>query len=807
MIGLRHHVPVAVRLLAKSPAFSALAALTLALGIGATTAIFGAVDAVLLSPLPFPDAERLVVPQSASRTDPDDTWSISYADHLDWSAEGFFAGAAVYAQRDIDLAGRGEPLRVAAASVSEGFFGVLGAAPALGRGFLPEEHVEGAARRLVLSHGLWQRSFGGDPGVVGTALRVNGEPAEVVGVLPPGLEHPPGTEVWMAMRVGVPDEDMLRRDNFIYQGIARLAPDASLASTRARLAALAARIEREDPQARSEVTLTAVPLAEWLVGDDLPRALWVLLAAAAFVLLIGCVNIANLLLARGAARQRELAVRAALGASRGRLAGLLLAESLVLGAAGGLCGVLLAQVLTRALVALAPPGVPRLDEVALRGDVLAVAAGVSLLAAVAFGLVPALSGAAAQPGEALAAGGRRATSGPRGRRTRSLLVVVEVGLSVVLLVGAGLTLKSFALLRGVDVGFETRRLVTMSLVLPGARYEADADVARFYDELAERVAALPGVEAASAASALPVGGGGFYLGRAFLPEGRPEPPAGTEVQGHWNVVSPGTFGTFGIPLLAGRDFTETDGPDAPPVMIVNRRFATAMFGDTNPIGRRVRSWRDENVLREIVGVVGDVRYMDTAAEPDALVYVPHGQDTWRSMTLAVRTAQEPSGIAAAVRREVAAMDADLALGEVVTMEQAHARSLAGSRFTSLLLAAFAALAVALAAIGIYGVLSYTVALRTREIGVRMALGARRWDALRLILSEAAGLLAVGLVAGLAGAFALVRLMEKLLFEVKATDPWTFAAVAALLAGIGLFASFLPARRASAVPPTTALSAD
>lgn len=807
MIAFRHDIPVAVRLLAKSPAFSAVAAITLALGIGATTAVFGVIDAVLLSPLPFPEPEGLVAVQSVSRTDSDDTWSVTYADHLDWQTAGFFAASAVYSAREADLAGRGEPVRVKGATVSRGFFGVLGVTPALGRDFRPDEFAEGAAPSLVLSHGLWRERFGGDPAVVGTTVRLNGEPAEVVGVLPAGLDFPRDNQVWLPMRLGAPDADLLRRDAFRFQAIARLAPDATLDLTRARLAALAARIEREAPQARAGISLTAIPLADWLVGRDLPRALWVLLAAAAFLLLIGCVNVANLLLVRGAARRRELAIRAALGAGRGRLAALLLAESLALAAAGGAGGLLLAHWLVRALAAFAPQGMPRAEEIALRGDVLAVATGVSLLAAVVFGLVPALSGSTAEPLQALSAGGRRATAGPRSRHTRGLLVVVEVGLSVVLLVGAGLAVKSFARLRGVDVGFAAPRLVTTSLVLPPARYGEDEQCVRFFDELVERVQALPGVETASMISALPVGGGGLYRGRAFLPAGRPEPPAGTEVLGYWTVVGLGSFRTFGIPLLAGRDFTSADGPEGPPVMIVNRALAREMFGDEDPIGKRVRSWRDENVLREVVGVVGDVRYLDAATAPPAQAYVPHRQNTWRSMTLAVRTAGDPSGTAASVRRQVAAMDADLALGEVSTMEQARDRAMAGSRFVSLLLASFASLAVLLAAIGIYGVLSYTVALRTREIGVRMALGARRWDALSLVLREAVGLLGVGLGAGIAGALGLVRLMERLLFEVSATDPWTLGAAAALLMLVGLVASYLPARRASTVAPITALSAE
>ena len=806
---LRQDLVFGLRQLRRAPGFTVVATLTLALGIGATTAVFSVVEAVLLRPLPWPAADRLVVPE-AQEISTGDTWNTTYADYLDWREARVFSDVALWQSMEVNLAAEGqEPERVAAVRVTDGFFSTLGVAPLLGRHLRPEEFVLGSPRRALISEGLWLRRFGGDRDVVGRSTLITDVPVEIIGVVPQEMVFPQDTELWFPVRIAPEDQiHYERRDNFVFVGIARLAPGRTLAETRSQLAVRADRFARETPQARRGVTVTATPLAAWAVGPTLPRALWLMLGAVGLVLLIGCVNVANLLLARGAARRRELGVRAALGAGRARLLRQLLAESVVLGAVGGALGVLVAAAGTRALAAAAPADLPRLEHVTVNLPVLLFALGTALFATLLFGGAPALRGAGEDGAGLLAGVVTRAAAGER-RGSRRLLVAGELALALVLLLGSGLLLRSLLELRGTDPGFRTSGLLSFGLSLQGERYgEIPAQLAVFA-AVQDRIAALPGVERVGMISALPLGGGGFYLGRAFLADGWPEPPAGEDLSGQWTVVSPGTFAALGVPLVRGRDFDTRDRDGSTPTIIVNQEFVRRMFPGQDPIGKRVRSWRDENVYREIVGVVGDVRYFSAGDEIRPVVYVPQAQATWDTMVVLVRSREglDSGAVLPELRRAVAGVDPRLPLDDVQTMDEVFARSVAPRRFGALLLVGFAAIALVLALVGVYGVLAYEVGQRRREIGIRMALGSRRASVVGMVVREAAALVLAGVAVGLLAGLLLARLVAPLLYETPPRDPATFALAPAALALVALFAAWLPARRASRVDPMQALRTD
>jgi putative ABC transport system permease protein len=803
MRGLPLDLRLSLRSLLRNRRFAAAAVLTLGLGIGSTTIIFSILEAVLLRPWPFPGVEHLVVPSTINLAT-GDRWSVAYADFQDWQEERIFDRVAVYDTLDLDLNPGTSPVRLTTARVSPDFFRILGVPLALGRDFRPEEFVPETARHIILSDPLWRSAFGGDAGVLGRTVHASGVPFTIVGVMPPGFAWPREATAWVPLRLKLPDPHLARRDNFIFSGIARLRQDQPLEPTRARLALLARRVERDDPVARKGTSLTAVPLGEWIVGPDLSRALWLLLAAVGSVLLIGCVNVANLLLARGSAWRHQLAILAALGARRGRIVRQLMVESLLLAVAGGAAGILLAVWGLGSVAALGPADVPRLAEARFNAPVALFACLVSLLTALLTGIAPALQISSLQPGQAIDTGGRGGTGSRRGTHLRDVLVAVELALSLVLLTGAGLMARSLSRLQRVDTGVDVKHLETAIVTLPGARYETDEAKWSFYESLIERLETVPGVRAAAASSAIPLGGGGYYLGRTFLAEGRPAPPAGPEVQAMWNVVTPGYFETTGTVIKRGRDFTARDEAGSTPVAIVNEAFARTMFPGEEALGRRAKSWRDEDVLREIVGVVQDVRYFGAGDEIRPLFYVPHRQNTWGSMVVTVRAATGAPSLAASLRAAIATLDKDLALGDVRTMSQSMTASMARPRFNALLLSTFAALALLLAAIGLYGIVSYSVVQRTREIGVRIALGARAGDVHRLVLSRTLRLLALGLLAGTAGALAVTRLMAGLLFEVAPWDPAAFIAGSVVLASVAIVAAYLPARRAARVDPMIAL---
>ncbi|HUF26766.1 MAG TPA: ABC transporter permease [Gemmatimonadaceae bacterium] len=730
---------------------------------------------------------------------------MTWAELGDWEQAGTFERAAVFRTASINLVGDGEPERPVAALVTDGFLATLRVAPALGRQFRPEEFDPAAPAVAIISHGLWMRRYTGARDVLGRTIRISGTPTEIVGVLPRDMQYPEQVDVFLPLRL-TPQirENFARRDNYLFLGIARLAPGKSLEATRHELDALARRVEAEVPAAREGVTMIATPLTRSVVGATNERTLWILLGAVGCILLIACVNVANLLLSRAAVRRREFAVRAALGAARPRLVRQYLVESLLLGLGGGLVGVGIAFIGVRALVAAAPANTPRLENIAVNPTVLLAALVLSVCSAVLFGLVPALQSTAGKPLAALGDGGARTGGGIWSKRVRTGLVIGELSLSLVLLAGAGLLLRSFQHLRNTDPGFDPSNVLALQLSMQGERYPDDA-VAAAWESQIDRIRAIPGVESATAVSAMPIGAGGFYLGRAFLSEGQPEPPVGRDVSGMWTASVPGYFATMRIPLIAGRDFTDRDGAGATPVMIVSREFVRQMFPDGQALGKRVRSWRDENVYREIVGVVDDLRYLDMGDELRPTVYVPHRQDTWRAMAMVVRAAGgDAATFAAPVRDAVRAGDAELPILNLRTLDEAVASSLAPQRFGAMLLAGFAIVALALTTIGVYGVLAYSVSQRTREVGIRMALGARPLDVMRMVVSEAGVVVAAGTALGVAAALALTRTMQTLLYEVSASDPGTFAAVTVLLFAVAVCASLVPARRATRVAPVEAI---
>jgi putative ABC transport system permease protein len=795
-----------LRVLLKQKGFTAVAVFALALGISANTAIFSVVNAVLLRSLPYKNADRLVVPVSFNAGRDLDRGNVTYADYLDWKNETeVFESVAAFSAETADLTGGADPERVEIGVITEDYFAVMGVAPQIGRTFSSSDFELNASPTLVISDRLWQRRFGGDPGILEQKVYLNGRPYPVIGVMPKDSQWPETFDIWLALAVGpTPDPDLMRRDNQILGSIARLKSGVPIEQATAAMETIARRLEQDFPESRSGWSNKAIPLREYIVGDQLHLALVVLLGAVGFVLLIACVNVANLLLARAATREREIAVRLALGAGRLRLILQLLTESAALALMGGGVGLVLAVWGVDLLASLAPPDLPGIAGAKIDLRVLAFTMAISVVTAVLFGLVPALHASKVNLNESLKEGGRSSAEGARGGRIRNVLVVSEVVLSFVLLAGAGLMVRSFVRLQQVDPGFNTNNLATMGISCPSSRYPDKAKVIAFYKNVVDRVAASPGVESAAISSALPLGGGGFYLGRVFLSEGQPEPPAGSDHQAQWNVIGPGFFETEGIGLIKGRNFNERDTAESNGVIIIDESMALEMFPNDDPLGKRIRSWRDENLLREVVGVVKDVRYFGREDDLRGLVFVPHTQNTWRSMLLSVRTKADPASLIQSIRDQIWSVDKDLAIANPRTMNQILAESVAPRRFSMMLLTAFAAIAMMLASVGIYSVLSYSVAQRSHELGVRMALGAKTGDIVRLVVAHGMVLVGAGAGIGLASALALTRLMKSLLYEVSATDPASMIVACGLLIALGLVACLVPARRATKVDPMVAL---
>ena len=794
----------ALRMLLKKRGFAAVALLALALGIGANTAIFSVVNSVLLRPLPYRDPQRLVMiwENYQQRGGPEREWA-SPADFKDFrdQAQSFEHVTALLGWQPT-LTGQDEPEDLQGAAVSHDTFAMFGVEPALGRGFAADEDRAGAERVVVLSHRLWQRRFGADPTIVGKSLTLSGESYTVIGVMPHGFSFPilPDTEVWRAADPLLAANPGCDRGCVILRLMAKLKPSVAIDAARAEMDGLTRQIAERYPESNKGVGATLVPLQEQLVGDVRP-AMLVLLGAVALVLLIACANVANLLLARAAAREKEVAIRAALGASRGRLIRQHLTESLVLAVIGGALGLLLAFWLVDLLVSFAPKGTPRVEEIAVDPSVLAFTFGIAVLTGVVFGLAPAMLSSRTNFNSALKEGGRDSSATSRGARVRSLLVVSEVALALMLLVGAGLLIKSFVNLQRVDPGFNPKSVLRVDVGLPRTRYPERNQSAAFYKELLDRIAVLPGVQSAGAVSSLPLSGGG--TDSDFAIEGRPPAEPGHPQVAWYSSVTTGYFRAMGIRLLRGRELTEADNADGPRAVVISETMARRYFPEEDPLGKRLVFGGGKD-LREIVGVISDVKFFGLNLDARPSMYFPHAQNPARGMSLVVRTQGDPLTLAAAIRGQVSELDRNLALSNVMTMEQLVGVSLAEPRFTLLLLGAFAAVAMLLSAIGVYGVVSYSVTQRSHEIGVRMALGAQMSDVFKLVVGQGMTLVLGGMGIGLAAAFALTRVMESLLFGVSATDVTTFTLTSLVLAGVALGACFVPARRATKVDPMVAL---
>ena len=793
------------RMLVRSPAFTAAAILALALGIGATTAVFSVVNAVLLRPLPYPAADRLVVMLHRGVN------PVAPANFVDWRRQStVFERLGAADLWSPNLTGGDVPETVKGLRLSADVFPMLGVPPLLGRALLLREEEPGQDRVAILGYALWQRRFGGDAGIVGRTITLNGEAYTVVGVMPRGFSFPPfwatGTELWAPLALG---DRAASRTGQSLRVFGRLKPGVSLDQARAEMGTITARLESEYPGTNRNVVVRR--LDDAVVGD-VRSALLVLLGAVGFVLLIACANVAHMLLARAAARQREVALRATLGATRARLIRQFLTESVMLGLAGGLAGVLLAMAGMQVLVSLSPD-LPRAETIGLDGAVLAFVVVVSVATGIAFGLVPALPASRRDVSDALKEGARGSTEGAGRHRLRSLLVASEFAFALVLSAGAGLMIRSFVALQGIDPGFDPRRVLTMVVSVAGAQEGLPPRRAAFYQGLLERVRALPGVASASAINHLPLAGD--IWGWPFNVEGRPLPKPGETPTAAYRVVLPGYFHTMGVPILRGRDIADTDRLDSPGVVVVNEWLAAHHWPGEDPIGKRMtlEDPRENPSWLTVVGVVKNAVRGDWAAAPDDEIFLPYLQtrsylerptNAYAYLTLVVRASGDPSSLAPAIAGIVSSMDRGVPVSQVQTMDEIVAQSNARPRFYLLLLGAFAAAAVLLAAVGIYGVMSYSVSRRTNEIGVRMALGAKPSDVLRLIVGHGIVVALGGAVVGLAGALGLTRLMSSLLYGVGASDPPTFLAVSLLLGAVALAASYIPARRATRIDPLTAL---
>jgi putative ABC transport system permease protein len=794
----------ALRVFRRNPAFSFVAVLTLALGIGANVAIFDVVHAVLLRPLPLPDDERLVIVGPEWRGA---VGSVAPADFLDLRRQNtVFAGMTAVRTVSLDLREGEQPERREGVIVTPEFFDVVGVKPSLGRGFLPDEQGAGRDHVVVISDSLWRGRLGASAHVLGRRLLLNNEPYIVIGVAPPGFRFPDDAELWLPplfavpQRIGEPQDPSQNRGSHYFETYARLEPGVTYAEAQADVSVVMARIAQEDPTADARGGALVRNLREHLVGES-RRALLVMLGAVGLVLLVACANVASLLLARGAARQRELAVRTALGASRGRVVRLVLTESLVLGLLGGALGVALAAACFPLLVRLVPESAQNLVRLQLDPAVLLSAVAVALVTSVVFGLSPALVAVAGRGAAALHDAVRSSTAGRSRRGFQRALVAAETALALVLLAGAGLLVKSFLRMRSVDPGFRPEGVLSMSVNLPPAAYPDAARRLAYAREALANLEKVPGVTAAALVTRVPLRPGSSSRGvkiegRSYTPEQHVE-----KVIPNYAAVSPGYFHTLGIPVLSGRDFSRDDAPGRPKVAVVSASLAEAFWPGESPIGRRLELNQDKF---EVVGVVGDVHTATLWQRPLPLLYAPFEQDPWIFMSFVTRTARAPSSIAGGVRRAIQAVDESLPVTGVRTLEQVVSESLGPRRFQAGLIGAFAGLALVLAMMGIYGVMSYAVAQRTREIGIRAALGAEPGRLFREVVGEGLRVVGLGALLGLAGAYVVRSALTSLLFEVSPFDPLTFTLVLLLLVVVAACACLVPARRAMRVDPVVAL---
>ena len=805
MQTLLQDVRYALRLLRKSPGFTLTAIIALALGIASTTAIFSVVDTVLLHALPYPNSDRILAVSTSSRSTGVGGGAVSPADYLDWAAQNHvFSYMAASRGWPVNLSGGDRPERLRATVTSGDFFALFGVQPIIGRTLSPQDSTPGNEHVVVLSFGLWKRSFGADRGILGKNIFLNGESYTVVGVMPanfnPSFDADEYSELWLPSRWGVPvnmlhpnEDPRNARDSHYLDAWARLKPGVTLQQARSETDAIALHLEKQYPTSDNDVGISLVGMQENLVNDIRP-VLLVLLVAVTLVLLIGCANVANLLLARATARSREISVRAALGASRMRLVRQLLTESVLLALLGGLTGILLAVWAVPALLAASPPDIHDFTAIGVNREVLAFSVALSLLSGILFGLAPALHASRENLNEALKEG-ERGSSGSHGK-TRSALVVAEVGLSLILLIGSGLLVRSFVRLMRIDPGFDPNHLLVFQVGLPPASLPAQQD--QFYEQVLRRLQSLPGVKSAGAVSRLPLAGGNSD--RSFQLPGSDQ-----SYQADIRVSNPSYFQTMRIPLLRGRLFNDQDAHSSAFVAVINNTLARTVFPGKDPIGKYIVNFGQEMTRIQIVGVIGDVHHVGLDAEPRPEVYLCFGQGHWPSAFITLRTQiSDPLALASAAQNAVADVDKNIPLANLRTMDDVISESVIQRRFAMLLLSIFAGLAMLLAAIGLYGVMSYSVSQRTREIGVRMALGAQSVDVLKLVVRQGMTLVCVGVAMGVVAGLALTRLMSGLLFGVGAADPLTFGIVTGLLTVVALCANYIPARRAAKVDPMVAL---
>ena len=808
MLTLWQDLRFALRVLGKAPGFTTIAVLTLALGIGANTAIFSVVDAVLLRPLPFPRSDRLVSVRYFDTLNKLAQDSVGYPDFFDWRKQNrVFSSLTAFHDGSYTLTGTDEPAHLSGEIVTSDFFSTLQVAPELGRGFLREEEQKGR-HVVVLSDALWRSRFGADPGIIGRNIRLNDNSYTVVGVAPRGFAFPIATPAIQLWTTCGDDPDMLvERGAHLLAVVARLKDGVIPSQAQADIARINANLAKQYPESNLHFAgATIEPELQHLVGDVEP-ALLILFGAVGLVLLIACANVANLLLARSTTREKEMAIRAALGAGRLRVIRQLLSESVVLSLIGGALGLLIAQWGTAALLQMVPQDIPRIAQIEMNGPVFAFTFAVAVLTGILFGLAPALHASKANLGDSLKETARGASGGRQHNRLRGALVVSEMALALTLLLAAGLMIQSFARLQEVSPGFNSHNLLTFTVGLSDTRYTT-IQQKNFYRQLLARLNALPGV--ASAASTLPVALSGNNFDISFTIQGRPV-TKGDEPDEETGFVSPGYFKTMGIPLLEGRDFADTDtAASSPYVVIVNQAFARKFFPNEDAVGKRINPGLSDSDVkqtpqREIVGVVGNVktRHLSTQDRPE--YYFPYSQALISShLTMLLRTKAAPESVVGAARDAVHSMDSALPVYNMKTMDQYVGASVSEPRFSTALLAIFAGLALALTALGLYGVVSYSVAQRTREIGIRMALGAQLADVLKMVIGQAGLLLLIGWGAGIALSLGVTWLLASELYGISATDPLTIAAVSVVLAVVAFLASYIPARRAMHVDPMVAL---
>ena len=812
MTGLLQDLRGALRQLRKSPGFAAVALVTLALGIGANTAIFSVVNGVLLRPLSFKDPARLVrvwhVPPPKSFPGMT-TFSVSAANYLDWERQNHvFEGMAIYTYHGFTLTGGDKPEQIDGCAATSGFFATLGVQPVLGRVFLPEEDQPGHSNVVVLSHRLWQEHFGSNPAIVGQNVRMDGQSYLVAGVMPASFQFPDFAQMWTPM--AWTDQEKAVRGEHHSVVVARLRTGVDLKQAQAEMNTISSRLERQYPEDNKGWGAIVVPLHDDLVSDVRP-ALLVLLGAVAFVLLIASVNVANLALARTFSRQKEIAIRTALGANSARITRQVLTESIMLALVGGALGLTCAQAGIGLIMAFLADKVPHSTEVGLDSKVLAFTAIISIVTGILAGVLPAFRLTRADVNQSLKQGLGRTDADTSGHRTRSILVVSEVALSLILLVGAGLMIRSFQMLRGVNPGFDSRHVLTMTAMVSRAKFPSPSQEISFFDQVLERVRALPGVESAGVVDDIPLDNGGSHQPIAI--EGRPTLPMSEQPEVDVRLISTGYMNTLHIPVLRGRDLSPMDIAGRPAAILISESMARQFWPGEDALGKRLTMTFFPDAVREVVGIVGDVKLdgLDQT-RPSATLYFPMDQVSvpaaggWGSipMTLVVRSTSGSAGVVAAVSNAVHAVDPEMPLRDILTMDDLVRNSLSQQRFNMLLLGAFAGLALLLAAVGVYSVLSYSVKRSVRELGIRLALGARVGDVLRMVVLEGIKPTLLGVAIGVAGALALGRVLSGLIYGVKPTDPVTFIAVAVLLVLIALVASLIPAYRATKVDPMVAL---